>query len=154
MSNEASIFVTSPPPTDSGMKIEGAAKVEIISEYHFAGDFDFRSLEGVSKEGANFQTGDVEPDWFSGDGLMTAVLGEPPTATGWETSLRPPFLSSNAERNLLSGGYEIAHSYNFHSHPTTPNFNSTTVFWACEDDGPGFKVSLHTPSQAGSIATA
>jgi len=43
---------------------------------------------------------------------------------------------------------------NFHSHPTTPNFNSTTMFWACKDDGPGFKVSLHTPSQAGSIAMA
>jgi len=101
LSNEASVFVTSPPPTGSGMKIEGAAKVEIISEYHFAGDFDSRSLEGVSKEGTvpmNFQTGDVEPDWSSDDGLMTAVLGEPPTATGLELSLKDQvFLAANEE---------------------------------------------------------
>ena len=102
LSNEASVFVTSPPPTGSGMKIEGAAKVEIISEYPFPGDFDFRSLESVSKEeGAvsmNFQTGDIEPDWSSGDGLMTAVLGEPPTATGLELSLKDQvFLAANEE---------------------------------------------------------
>jgi hypothetical protein len=31
--------------------------------------------------------GDIEPDWNSSDGLMTALFGEPPGASGLEISL-------------------------------------------------------------------
>ena len=77
-------------------------KLESVDARAFSGSGDFASPQPLKEEAPwpslALVGGPVEPNWSASDGLMTALLGEPPGVAGLEISLNDDlFVTANAE---------------------------------------------------------
>jgi hypothetical protein len=94
--SNVSLFIASPPS-------DFTAKVEPVGHHPVPETFDFASpfkQEGGGSLELSF--GDLEPDWNSPDGLMVAILGEPPGESGLEISLNDGLFADAYKEASLS----------------------------------------------------
>jgi hypothetical protein len=90
----ADVSILSPQP-------EFQAKVETFIDHANPGKVDLPYLDALNEEALWGLSVDIEPDWSGPDGLMTALLGEPPKLSGLELSLDDSlFVAANQETSI------------------------------------------------------